>query len=248
MLKTYYILTILLLSICIKSSGQHSFVADTTAKKLSIKTAVKEIYYSNRKTPSTTYTDYYDINGKLTERISFNNNFNSISIKEFYFYNNKGQLIKEKDVNYNLKDSSIYIQSYSYNSKGLIDNNSYGKIQYRYDRIGRVIESNEKTAKPSDLKYVFTYDSLGNLKYKEEYFYNSLQEKRSWEYNFKRQIVKETSTYYDSQNEALTSEYENTFIYNEAGLLSTEYQKQTIVPAKEAKSEDRIYKYEYTFY
>lgn len=247
MLNTSYILTISLLAIFIQVRGQQSFAPDTTAKKLRLKTAIKNTYFGDNKTPSMTYTEFYDNNGYVTKRTSFNNHFNSISISESFAYNTQGQLVEERNIHYNQNDSTIDIQTYSYNSKGQLDSNYFGKINYKYDVNGRVIERVEKTAKPSDLKTVFSYDSIGQLIKIEEYFYSSMQNKRVFSYNDKGQIIKEASSYYYSQKNIPNSEYENTFLYNEMGLVTTEYQKQTITPSGD-KSDNRIYIYEYTFY
>ena len=247
MLKISYILTISLLTMFIQVRGQHSFVTDTTANKLGVRTAIKKTYFGDSKTPSMTYTEFYDNNGKLTKRTSYNNHFNSISICEYFFYNSKGQLVEERNIHYNQNDSTIDTQKYSYNSKGQLDSNFEGKIKYKYDGKGRVIERVEKTAKPSDLKTIYSYDSLGQLISVEEYFYNSMQQKRIFSYDDKGQILKETSSYYYSQKNIPNSEYENTFLYNEKGLVTTEYQKQTITSSGD-KSDNRIYTYEYAFY
>jgi hypothetical protein len=231
----------------IQVHGQNSFVSDTTAKQLGVRTAIKKTYFVDSKTPSMTYTEFYDNNGKLTKRTSFNNHFNSISISESFLYNSKGQLIEERNIHYNQNDSTVDTQKYSYNSKGNLDSNFKGKIKYKYDDKGRVIERVEKTAKPSDLKTIYSYDSLGQLISVEEYLYNSMQQKRIFIYNEKGQIIKETSSYYYSQKSIPNAEYENTFVYNEKGLAITEYQKQTITSPGD-KSDNRTYTYEYSFY
>ena len=231
----------------IQVHGQQLFVPDTTIKKLGVKTAIKKTYFGDNNTPSMTYTEFYDNNGYVTKRTSFNNHFNSISISESFFYNIKGQLVEERNIHYNQNDSTIDTQTYSYNSKGQLDSNYFGKINYKYDVKGRVIERVEKSAKPSDLKTVFSYDSLGQLIIIEKYFYSSMQQKRVFSYNDKGQIIKETSSYYYSQENIPYSEYENTFLYNEKGLVATEYQKQTITSSGD-KADNRIYTYEYTFY
>lgn len=247
MLKTSYILTISLLTMLIQVRGQNSIVADTTAKELGVKTAIKKTFFGDSKTPSMTYTEFYDNKGKLTKRTSFNNHFNSISISESFLYNSKGQLIEERNIHYNQNDSTIDTQKFSYNSKGQLDCNFNGKINYKYDLKGRIIERVEKTAKPSDLKTIYSYDSLGQLISTEEYFYSSIQQKITFSFNDKGQIIKETSSYYYSQKSILNSEFENTYIYNEKGLVTTEYQKQTITSSGD-KSDNRIYSYEYSFY
>jgi hypothetical protein len=249
MLKTYFILTVLLFLCCIKSKGQQ-MVADSIAKRLRVQTTIQKTFFSDNKTPGYTYTEFYDTTGKMTQQLSLNNHTNIISIKKFFFYNNKGQLIKEKNIHFNYygNDSTVSTQNYSYNSTGQLSKNFKGKIKYQYDNKGRVIESIEKTAKPSDLKKTFTYDSLGQLKLEETYFYNSIEHKKSWDYNNKRQIIKETSSYYDSQNNLPTTQYENTFIYNEQGLVTTKYQKQTIVSITDNKADNRVYTFEYSFY
>lgn len=247
MLKTYYILTISLLTMFIQVHGQQLFVPDTTAKKLGIRTAIRKSYFGDSKTPSMTYTEFYNNNGKLTRRTSFNNHFNSISICEYFFYNNKGQLSEERNIYYNQNDSTINTQKYSYNSKGQLNSDFKGKIKYKYDGKGRVIERVEKTAKPSDLKTIYSYDSLGQLITVEEYFYNSMQQKRIFSYDDKGKILKETSSYNYAKKSIPNSEFENTFFYNEMGLLTIEYQKQ-IITSSGNKSDNRIYTYEYVFY
>jgi len=233
--------------VVIKVYGQQLFVPDTTAKKLVVRTATKKTYFGESKTPSMTYTEFYDSNGKLTKRTSFNNHFNTMSISESFAYNDKGQLIEERSIHYSQKDSTVSTQTYSYNSKGQLDSNFFGQINYKYDNKGRVVERIEKTAKPSNLKTVFSYDSLGQIISTEEYMYNSLQQKRTYTYNDKGQIIKETSSYYYSKTSTPNSEYENSFTFNEKGLVTIEYQKQTITSSND-KSDNRTYTYEYSFY
>jgi hypothetical protein len=247
MLKITYILTISLLTMFIHVGGQNPIVSDTSAKKLSVRTAIQKTYFGDSKTPSMTYTEFYDNNGKLTKRTSFNNHFNSTSICEYFFYNSNGQLEELKNIHYSQNDSTIDTQKYSYNSKGQLDSNFKGKIKYKYDRKGRVIERVEKTAKPSDLKTNYSYDDFGQLIIVKEYLYNSMQQKRVFSYNGKGQILKEISSYYYSKKSIPNSEFENTYLYNDKGLVTTEYQKQTIKSSGD-NSDNRIYTYEYTYY
>jgi len=229
-------------------NAQNSSVVDSIAKKLKIKEVIKRIYFGENEALSMTYTELYDTNGKLTKRISYNNNFNSIVIKEYYFYNQQGQLEKDINIKYNLSDSSVYTQTYSYNSKGDLDSNAFGKIRYKFDEKGRLIESIEKTVTPVDLKIIYSYDSQSRLKEEKQYFINGLRARINWKYNKIGQIVKKISTYYDSNNDQLTSAYINTFVYNKIGLLTTEYQKQIKISIINKKEVDRIYRYEYSFY
>lgn len=246
MQQAFYILTISLLMMFMEVRGQNSFVNDTTAKQLGIRTAIKKTYFGDSKTSSMTYTEFYDNKGKLSKRTSFNNYLNSISISEYFLYNIKGQLIEVRNIHYNQNDSTIDTLRYLYNSKGQVAYNFNGKIKYKYDNKGCVIERIEKTAKSSDLKTIYSYDSLGELISSEEFIYNSLQLKKTFSYNTKRQIIRQTSSYY-SHNSVPNSEYENTFVYNEKDLVTTEYQTQTIKSTND-KSDNRIYTYEYSFY
>ncbi|MES2779685.1 MAG: hypothetical protein V4651_07270 [Bacteroidota bacterium] len=240
-------MTISLLLLCIFASGQNTSVADTLAKKWKVRTAIMKTYFGNSKSPSMTYTEFYDSDGKMIKRTSFNNHLNTLSIKEYFFYNGKGQLLKEQDIHYNKKDSLVDIQTYSYNSTGLLSRNFNGEIKYRYDRNGRVIERIEQTAKSGSLKTIYAYDSSARLILEKKHLFNYKIQIRTIGYNIKGYIDKEIISYYDSQEaeDFATSEYEHTFIYTEKGLREAEYQKQT---SGSPRSADRIYTYEYTFY
>lgn len=240
------IIVMFFLNMCIVQL--YAQIDDVTLKELNVKEIIKKIYFNDKKLPSMTYFKFYDRNGRIYEQISFNNNLNSISIKEYYFYDDKGQLIEEKGIHYSRKDSIISTQKYIYNSEGELDCNVFGKIQYLYDENGKVIESIEKTAKPRDMKTLYFYNSAGQLIEVITYFGQTLQSKTNWEYNETGKIKKIIKTFYDSENDDLTTEYENTFFYNENGLLETEYQRQTKVSTLYKKSDNRIYTYEYLFY
>jgi hypothetical protein len=247
MLNRYIILLFFILNGTIQTCAQISFVKDTLAKKLGISAAIKKTYFNNDTISSMIYTEFYDKNGRLTIRKSFNNHLKTVVINEFFFYNNKAQLIEERSVNYNFKDSIYHTQIYTYNTKGQLANNLYGKINYKYDKKGRVIEQIEKTAKLGNFKTTFFHDSLGQLAFKEEYTHNVLEKKTLYTYNNKKQITTEMYLYYDNEQSVPSSEYQNSYIYNEAGLITIEYQKQ-LKKLPETKLENRKYTYEYLYY
>jgi hypothetical protein len=241
-------LLILLLTLFFEVHGQQ-LIPDTTARKIGLKNAIKKAYFGDSKIVSKIWTEFYDKDGKLTKQTVFDYYINSISICTYFYYNNKGQLEETRIISYLPNDSTIDTQKYSYNSKGQLDLNFKGKIKYKYDDLGLVIESVEKTAKSSDMKTIYSYDSLGQLVSKEEYLHDSMDCKRIFSYNVKGKILKIKSTHYDSQKSDLYpySEYEFTYLYNDKGLVTTEYQMKTI-PSFADKSDNKIYTYEYLFY
>lgn len=242
------VLLSVLFIISIQMNAQYA--TDTVAKKLNIKKILKKVYHNNDKTPSMTYTEFYDNNGKRTKRTSYNNRLSSISIQEYFFYNNKGQLIKEKSVHYNQNDSTISIQNYSYNLKGELDSNAFGRITYKYNKKGELIESIHKTAKPHcNIKNLYIYNSLGLLKKEIAYYCNSKEREDVLDYNDHSTLVKRTITHYSNDSEGIKpgSKYEHSYIYKENGLLETEYQKE-IIAYSHNRSDNRTYTYEYLSY
>jgi len=222
---------------------------EAALKKMNVREIIKKTYFNEKELPSMTYFKLYDKNGRIYEQISFNNNLNYIAIKEYYFYNDKGQLIEKKGIHYTQKDSIFSSQKYVYNSKGELDSNSFGnKIQYKYDKNGKIIESIEKMADPRYEKTLYSYNSIGQLIELKTYWGQNCISKINWEYNEKGQIKKTINTFYKSGNNDLASEYECIFFYNENGLLETEYQRQTKVLELNKREDNRIYTYEYLFY
>jgi hypothetical protein len=240
-------LIILLLAFSKNVSGQHSIVPDSIAKKNGVKTAIKKRYFDDNKTVAKTYTEYYNKDGKLTKLTVYDYFVKGTSICNYFYYNSKGQIVKAKVIEYCLNDSTVEDWNYSYNSKGQLKHNFKGKIKYKYDDLGRVIERIEKTAQPSDLKTLYSYDSLGQLVSEEEYLYDSIKRKRIFRYDDKGKILKEISSHYDDRKSIPYSEYEYTYLYNEKGLVTTEYQIKTI-PSYGDKLDNKIYTYEYLFY
>jgi hypothetical protein len=244
MLNIRFKLTYLFFFICLAINAQDAILADSIAKKLDIKIVLLKTFLEESKIPSMTYSEFYDTNGKLKCRTSFNNNFNLIEIKEYFIYNLSGQLIKKQDVSFSRNDSSVSTQTYSYNNKGQLDKNSHGKIEYRYNGQGQVISRIEKNDKSID-STIYSYDSLGYLLSKENNW-SYLKEKITWEYNNNQQLINEIRWYFFSPVEIY--QYKNSFFYNEKGLITHSYQVQTITPEGEVLEPNRRYIYEYLYY
>ncbi|MCL1867698.1 MAG: hypothetical protein FWF72_01950, partial [Paludibacter sp.] len=85
------------------------------------------------------------------------------------------------------------------------------KIKYKYDENGKIIECIKKTAKLRDLRTIYFYNSIRQLIEQTEYSGQTCRSKINWEYNESGKIKKRIEIFYDSENDDLTAEYENTF-------------------------------------
>jgi len=218
----------------------------STALKYNIASVQKQTFFNGNESPSMTYTEYLNDSGQIKIQTSWNNHFNSMSIKKHYFYDSKGQLNKLQSIHYSNSDSTVNTENFIYNEQGLLKENGLGIIKYEYNEDSLLIEKVEKTAKPYNHKTTYSYDSLKRLTEIETYFYSGLESRTTYEYDSTAKIVKEIKSYFYGDKENPNSQYEHFYEYDKNGLLTTEYQNQTINKRSD-KKETRVYKYEYEF-
>ncbi len=231
--------------ISIDGFSQMADIPDSLRHK--IVSVQKQTFFNGDESPSMTYTEYFNELGQVNVQTSWNNHFNSMSIKKYYFYDSKGQLNKIQSIHYSKADSSISTETFTYNQQGLLKKNHFGIIKYKYNQDSLLIEKVEKTAKPYDHKTTYSYDSLKRLTKIETFFYSGLDSRRVYEYDSTGKIVKEIKSYFYGDKENPSSQYEHIFEYDKNGLLTIEFQNQTINRGSD-KKETRVYKYVYEFH
>ena len=210
--------------ISVNASAQTSIVPDSIAKKLGIKTVVRKLFYRDSLTANETWTEYYDSVGKIIKATSVSE-YNFIFYIKLYFYNKKGQLIKERAVDYGGNDSFVSIRNYSYNPKGQFKNSN--KLYYTYNLRGRLISCLEKISKNSIKIINYDYDSIGRLKLEsEEYFDNDLNPNFIY---FKPSLIRNKEIKYDTTGRIIKENYSEICFSKQNCLLGGEKEEYNYV-------------------
>ena len=230
----------------ISLNSYSQMIADSLALKHKIVSVQKQVFFDGKDNPSMTYTEFLDAKGLMEVETSWSNNLNKMLSRKYCFYDNKNQLVKIQTYYYSQQDSSLSTETFEYNELGLYKNNEFGPIDYQYNEAGLLIKKTEQTAKPYQDVTTYAYDKAGRLIKTENFFYSGLSSRTTFEYNSAGQLKKEIVSYFGADKINPTAQYEHVYKYDQRGLLTTHYQKQTINKRSE-KLETRVYRYTYEF-
>jgi hypothetical protein len=162
--------------------GQQVFVADSTAKRLKVHTAIENTFFGEEKKTSNIYTEFYNYEGRIVKRISVNNNIHDSTIEDFpqhtevtssekiiYTYDNKKRVIQsiEKLPKSDLKMIYVYDSvNHLISSKEYFRNELQGKTVCEYNSNGqktKEIESDYDNNTTSEFESTFVYNEEGLL-------------------------------------------------------------------------------------
>lgn len=229
------------------SHGQlviEQFVPDSLVLKFNIKSVSKEVFFDGSEIAGMLYTEHYDSLGNVVEQISFNNYMRRLSIRKQFDYDSVGNISLETYTHFSGKDSSVNINGFNYNDHGYINNNYFGKIEYKYNAFGQILEMTEKTAKSYDCRTEYIYNDKNKLT--KTLYHSASRNPTRTEYFYDDQgrLLEKVKSYGDVNDP--TSEYTTSYTYNSVGLV-TEYSQIKTIDRIENKVDSRIYKFNYVF-